>query len=512
MNEFFKNADAKPKTSWIQENLSKGITADELQTFFLQEELSVTSDSCFDPNLKDRKDFILKSNILIQINEIVDISLPLSSRCLLDVNKNESRRTFKCILSDGYCQYVGVSKTSFPFFHPQILPGVKIKLLKGTKVKYGVFLLEAEKLHILGGLSSNLQKRRQSIIIHDDQKFSHQTYVIPDHSINNEVPIPKRCRRNNSKSQLIISNDSTNVQLVSNDPPPSNDNDQKPDSNLKFLTDSISSDSDIELIESIKPKETKQQQSFLSDDDFSDFEIILSTPKVKRPQFVTFNESQQMTNEIKQTKDKLISEENNHIESQSKKLVSLIDDQNENYGMISSNEKQQNKMISQSDSHKNESISAQDITSKKQNSELKSSDFFNHMKIWEIKDLFKNKKKVDPNFESEIILLDAEILRCYELKIIKNKHGTFFAMSCMVAKCSTSMEMKVSSLVLNELLQTTPDEWLTLSYDDQMKKYEMCTKELIEMFVPLVILINPKVTKKGKYNEYFILTKELDFL
>ena len=149
MDDLFNSLNAKPSISWLREQEENHLDQQQIFDFFLNEDLHNTSDPAIDPNVFLQEDYILDSTILVQIDEIIDISLPFIKRKDFILNNSEKKRTLKFLLSDGHFQFAAISKDFLPDFNPRIVPGIKIQILYGTKMKFGILLLEKNKLEII---------------------------------------------------------------------------------------------------------------------------------------------------------------------------------------------------------------------------------------------------------------------------------------------------------------------------------------------------------------------------
>lgn len=96
-----------------------------------------------------------------QINEAVDVTLPLESRLCSLSSKNP---LIKVLLCDGCSLFIGILLEYCPFIHPRMIPGAKIKIRPGTKVFHGVFLLNSSSFEFLGGSSPRILHERRHIL------------------------------------------------------------------------------------------------------------------------------------------------------------------------------------------------------------------------------------------------------------------------------------------------------------------------------------------------------------
>ena len=104
------------------------------------------------------KNGIINGPIILQIDELSDISLPYSKRHNSKIsNSNSRKRTYKLFLSDGIHNLVGLELEQISTLNSSLAPGSKL-LLKNVRVKHGVLLLERSSTTVLGGGCDRLEK------------------------------------------------------------------------------------------------------------------------------------------------------------------------------------------------------------------------------------------------------------------------------------------------------------------------------------------------------------------
>jgi hypothetical protein len=151
-----------PKLQWVQSLLDSGIDdATGAQSSFLDSDIESTSD----PReraavLGSTSCHTLPSAIIVQVDEVADISLPQSARCRLEVSDSP---TFKLLLNDAGVVYIGLAGWPIRGLAPDCA-GAKIRIAAGTPTVYGVFLLDDDNARGLGGFSPEMVARREDFI------------------------------------------------------------------------------------------------------------------------------------------------------------------------------------------------------------------------------------------------------------------------------------------------------------------------------------------------------------
>jgi hypothetical protein len=154
---------ASATSEWIDARLQAG--ASDPVTEFLALDLSVTSSPVLSPGNFSHPQFTFSKSALLQVHEILDISLAAPQRLNLEVSPSP---TFKILLSDGFVPVVALTKGLFPQLSPALLPGLKLVVKPGVVTRFGVILLESHRsVEFIGGFSPLLIERCQSLLIYD---------------------------------------------------------------------------------------------------------------------------------------------------------------------------------------------------------------------------------------------------------------------------------------------------------------------------------------------------------
>lgn len=160
--DFLIQSSANPKMSWVASMYKQGITDTEiLLEIFLDTDITQTSDVTGTSLNSQRQKYMLDKEILVQVDEIVDISQDEEQREKLIFS---DKGTMKYLLNDAGEHMIGVSQKKIELIDNDSPPGIKIIILPGTIVRYGVFLLDDDHIKILGGKSSLCQSSKERIL------------------------------------------------------------------------------------------------------------------------------------------------------------------------------------------------------------------------------------------------------------------------------------------------------------------------------------------------------------
>ena len=158
---------ASPSPSWTEAHSVSGIVS---IIDFLHADIGKTSTPVLDPTILMLPCFHFGQTTLLQIDEIVNISVQQRERLLFSAKEG----TLKVLLSDGFSNVVGITKDVIEELKPSLVPGVKIMLRKGVEMRFGVVFLRKGQVEILGGRSTILSERRMKMVVHDPAKRREQ--------------------------------------------------------------------------------------------------------------------------------------------------------------------------------------------------------------------------------------------------------------------------------------------------------------------------------------------------
>lgn len=165
---------AKLDADWAK--IHAGDDAKDVLNSFLDSDIDETSRQVLEEVYLMRDSFILDSPTIFQVNEIVDISLPFIDR----VNFIENPKgTLKLLLHTKYVDFIGLCDTGVLNLSPLSLPGIKISIAKGSRAKYGVFVLSSDNTTVLGGSSLKVIKRRQELHLSIPNAIPKNEFALP---------------------------------------------------------------------------------------------------------------------------------------------------------------------------------------------------------------------------------------------------------------------------------------------------------------------------------------------
>ena len=113
-----------------------------LQSLFIATDLAFNSLPVLDPIWFRQKSFTFSKSFILQVIDVVDISLPLDQRKIGSFNSK--KMTPKVLLSDGYTAVAALILSTIDF--PVLSPRVKIVVPVGTISRYGIILLHQYSL------------------------------------------------------------------------------------------------------------------------------------------------------------------------------------------------------------------------------------------------------------------------------------------------------------------------------------------------------------------------------
>lgn len=87
-----------------------------------------------------------KKQIFLQINEVVDISLPKNQRLNYEISKNP---TLKIFLTDGINNFFAISKKPITSFSTTVQPGSKLLIKTPIEIRYGIIFLSEANIDFL---------------------------------------------------------------------------------------------------------------------------------------------------------------------------------------------------------------------------------------------------------------------------------------------------------------------------------------------------------------------------
>lgn len=217
------------KESWLHSIFDSGQnTKEKVFTQLINTDISESCEQCPLPDFINVKSIKYEGKqVFLQINEVIDISLPFEKRTALE---RSAKGTFKIFLTDGVTNYFAISKTPITSFHTGVTPGAKIYIKPPIEGKFGIIFLHEKNIKFCNGCS-------QQVIENRKQKYSNSNQP---KTTTTKTPAPNVAKVPNKPRTTQV---------------PPNNNQQK---NSQYLSDS---NDDSDLIELLDQQEQVQNQS-----------------------------------------------------------------------------------------------------------------------------------------------------------------------------------------------------------------------------------------------------------
>lgn len=151
------------KNEWLQNMINNGNSSYEmLYKAFMETNIEQTTNVNKEFTQYQNQKVVISSNNVVQIEEIVDISLPFNDRAEF---RQDPNGTLKLLLNIGGYQFIGIEKTKIT--NNQIstftTPGSKLRIKAGSVMRYGVLFIGNDNVEFLGGFSPDLVEKRKQI-------------------------------------------------------------------------------------------------------------------------------------------------------------------------------------------------------------------------------------------------------------------------------------------------------------------------------------------------------------
>ena len=481
------------KKKWLEDciNTENHKTFDSILQYLINLDISESCESLpnnFVSSLKQEK-FVITEKVFLQINEVVDISLPLDKRQKAELS---TKGTLKILLTDGNSEFIGISKKSITSFSPSTSPGSKIVLIPPVQVYFGVIFLSESKIKFMGGVSQTAIKRRKQAYSKELPREMSQPNALEQN--NNNIDRPASLTVNNNTTLTANNNNNTSKRTFDflSD---SNDDDIEVENEISKIQKSINqdhkSDTDIDDIESINESEHAEDK-FLSDDIESINESEHSEDKYISDVIESLSESDidncKISNKTKNnTVNKKESIQINHNSTSKlcrvdQKEISNTEKEKKNVFDITSSS--DSYLLSDSDIQMNETVNQKDANTKnnKTDSFNRSNIFFlsdesiddsdnmissipnrtekqNLSKSSDIK-FFTIKELNEKHISNKTILTNAKITKTSCFNIERNQSKATFKFSLNLTLCDSTgeMEVQVCPDYIEKILRKKPTE------------------------------------------------------
>lgn len=271
-----KLKDANLKKIWF-DDVYKSQNPKTIFNIFLNTDIEQSSEPLDFMNeicTKGIVDFEINDRAILQINEVVDVSLPKYLRSRLEVQR---KGTLKLLLTDGVNEIIGITKAPIDCqINPASNPGSKILLKPPIIVKYGVMFLSNDNIQYYGGKSPILIQKRKEIYrkVSVVRKITKNSISNP---LQNEEDVEMQQRASISAVANIKNSQTTKTNIASSSSSPSASLSPSPTNNdqMKYNRQNEKV-GQLTIIEQSPPKYCKPPKmsnsaQFLSSDD-SDFD------------------------------------------------------------------------------------------------------------------------------------------------------------------------------------------------------------------------------------------------
>lgn len=477
------------KDSWLNSIVDSGHKSyDSIFISLLNTDISETCEPCPLPNITKDPIFKFEENdpnfstnqIFLQINEVIDISLPLEKRRALE---RSEQSTFKIFLTDGVNNFVGISKKPITSFSTDVIPGAKIYIKAPFESRYGIIFLSDENIEFLKGKSVPVIEQRKLIF----SKIANQSNQKQNQQQNQSKNASKPQQQNQIK-------DTSRTQQFQQKPNSAQNSHKNQTS--KFLDDSSDDDDDdyystvdetmnqgpIKTINTIN-KNNKQlydssvesESSFLEDSseiesiDESDFDKLPSNTEKQNKKNMSMN-NQILSSDIDDNYDFDSSDDN----------VIILDKGNSSNRDKNSDSKIQHHFLTDDESDIDFS---HEVTESNNNNHI-----YDKSHALTVKEL-KMKKNVQQEECFEVVNTSANISECCDFHFEEKGKKKYFTMKVILQDDTGKIPTKVDPDRILSIIQMSPDEFLDVS-DEKMEEYFTKLKNYFLQLEPPLSLID----------------------
>lgn len=475
------------KDSWLNSIVDSGHKSyDSIFGSLLNTDISETCEPCPLPNITKKPIFEFKKNdqnfssnqIFLQINEVIDISLPLEKRRALE---RSEQSTFKIFLTDGLNNFVGISKKPITSFSTDVIPGSKIYIKAPFEARYGIIFLSDENIEFLRGKSDPVIAQRKLIF----SKIANQSSQKQNQQQNQLNGASKPQQQNQLKDTSRTQQFQRETTLAQNS--------HKNQTN-KFLDDSDDDDDDyystvdetmnqgpITTISNIS-KNKKQvydssvesDSSFLEDSDIesideSDFDRLPSNTEKQNKKNMSMN-NQRMSSDIDDNYDFDSSDDN----------VIILGKGNASNRDKNSDSKKQHHFLTDDD--------VIDIDFSHEVTESNNDHTYDINHALTVKEL-KMKKDVQQKECFEVVNTSAYISECCDFHFEEKGKKKYFTMKVILKDSTGKIPTKVDPDRILSIIKMSPDEFLDVS-DEKMEEYFTKLKNYFLQLKPPLSLID----------------------
>lgn len=131
---------------------------------YINEDIQKTTVNVFEKNFNVKQIYFINFDIMVQINEIVDISQTYAERLS---RKEKDNFTYKILLQHAENKFIGLLNQNIYDINLSKLPGFKILIKRNSVLRYGVIKLTNKNFDFVGGRSDTVVELMCSILIYD---------------------------------------------------------------------------------------------------------------------------------------------------------------------------------------------------------------------------------------------------------------------------------------------------------------------------------------------------------
>ena len=165
---------------WFDTYKDKNI--DDIIDHYVNEDIKNSTTNMFEKNFNIKQIYFINFDVIVQVNEIVDISQPYEER-LSGIEHNKF--TYKMMLQHADNKFIGLLNQNIYGINLSTLPGFKILIKRNSVLRYGVIKLSYKNFEFVGGKSDPIVDLMCSILIYGDSNTKN-TYKKKVESNNDE--------------------------------------------------------------------------------------------------------------------------------------------------------------------------------------------------------------------------------------------------------------------------------------------------------------------------------------
>lgn len=463
------------KDSWLHSMIDSGLKSYELIFAHLIElDILETCEPCPLPDITREPKFIYQGEnvnqsytlpqIFLQINEVIDISLPLEKRRALE---RSERGTLKILMSDGTRNFVAISKKPIFSFSTDITPGSKIFIKIPIESRYGIIFLSDEKIEFLKGKSQSKIDHQKFIYSKKSNQTKSTQNIQSQEKQTNPMPRnnPQQIRESN---QRFLSDSNDESDNFSNEEEESAASSNTKDNTNKRFIDLASSDFDSQFLD---------EYDGIEPVDDSDFDKLPSN-----------DEKRKLKNSNNKTSDQIIKPNSNDDKTPTQNYKNSHNQYN-NY--ISDSSESDVSIISENDSDKEKHQNdGRYLQTDDDYMDLDESQFYqniNHERknsFFSVRELI-TKKNIPQEGCFETIMTYAEIVDCSDF-FLHNDTKKYFTLNVILRDPTGEIKVKVDPEYILQIIKMDPYQFFNLN-PEQMEEY---FPKILDYFISL----NPPFT------------------